>query len=553
MKRLFFLTFALVLAQPLSAEIRYRGTLYSHGEPANGPHTLRITPYVSASSALPLTTPIVLNAISINEGRLEASLEFGEAVARLDEVWLQVEAAAIDGEFYRLPERQRATVKAAGACWSTSGNSGTDPTSEFIGTTDGNSLSFRVNGTHAATISPSGIPGPPNVLFGSGTLSSDAVGTFAAGSGNGIGGDGAVVAGVGNSAGTPLDTTDAASHATVLGGTLNRADGLYSTVVGGNANAAIGRASLSAGERTCAGAQNSVALGKNATVRPGNAGPQCPLSPGNSGNSLGDHGSFVWSGGPAFTSSGSNQFLIHAAGGVGINTSNASLLGSTDLALKGNGTPANFLMISGETPAAGVSEVAHRFVSNGKDTIDSTLTLSREVHSFGTVKTNLAEFGPTGRLRVFADGPVKPTAGGWSAPSDRRLKRDIAPLPSGTLDRLLSLHAMRFKYREDAPSEYYVPGEHIGFVAQDVEKVFPGWVSRDEAGYRLVGAEGFEALVVEALRELRSEQVAAIDVIKREHASEVATLKQRIDQMQRILVTLEDDSALTVPSLAAER
>jgi hypothetical protein len=38
-----------------------------------------------------------------------------------------------------------------------------------------------------------------------------------------------------------------------------------------------------------------------------------------------------------------------------------------------------------------------------------------------------------------------------------------------------------------------------------VEKVFPDWVSSDREGYKELTIRGFEALAIEALRELKNE------------------------------------------------
>ena len=68
----------------------------------------------------------------------------------------------------------------------------------------------------------------------------------------------------------------------------------------------------------------------------------------------------------------------------------------------------------------------------------------------------------------------------------------------------------------------------MGFIAQDVEKVLPQWVGEDERGYKMVTPTGFEALSVEALRELRSEKDA-----------EIAALKGKLDAMEARLRKLE--------------
>jgi hypothetical protein len=97
----------------------------------------------------------------------------------------------------------------------------------------------------------------------------------------------------------------------------------------------------------------------------------------------------------------------------------------------------------------------------------------------------------------------KPGGGAWASVSDARLKRDMRPL-QGTLERLLRLRPVTF--------EWISPEKHggqstpqIGFVAQEVERVFPEWVVTDHEGYRALAIRGFEALAVEALRELHAE------------------------------------------------
>ena len=119
--------------------------------------------------------------------------------------------------------------------------------------------------------------------------------------------------------------------------------------------------------------------------------------------------------------------------------------------------------------------------------------------------------------RFFADGGFhiqgearKPGGGSWATLSDERLKTNVVALESGTLERLLSLGSYRFHYNHEGRQRHGGEGEYIGFMAGEVEALFPQWISRDEDGYRLVAEQGFAALVVQALRELREEQQAEI-------------------------------------------
>jgi hypothetical protein len=48
----------------------------------------------------------------------------------------------------------------------------------------------------------------------------------------------------------------------------------------------------------------------------------------------------------------------------------------------------------------------------------------------------------------------------------------------------------------------------MGLVAQEVEAVFPEWVGQDQEGLKTLSIRGFEALVIEALREIKQEMDA---------------------------------------------
>ncbi len=104
--------------------------------------------------------------------------------------------------------------------------------------------------------------------------------------------------GAGSTVGGGLSNIASGTDSAVSGGLGNVADGLLSTVPGGFHNSAGGRYSFAAGNR--------------AKVRDANQ----------AGDSDGDQGTFIWadSSSTDFTSTGPDQFLIRARGGVGIGT-----------------------------------------------------------------------------------------------------------------------------------------------------------------------------------------------------------------------------------------
>ena len=318
----------------------------------------------------------------------------------------------------------------------------------------------------------------------------------------------------------------------VSGGYANSASGSFSTIGGGLSNVTSGDgSSVPGGFNNCAGGTASWAGGHGASVRPG-------LDPGGAGScsglsypgGAGDAGTFVWadSQGSNFVSTGPNQFLVRAEGGAGFNTS--ALSPGTDLAVASRSPGANVdILLRPADTTWGINFAAFGSASS------AGLYIAR---SNGSSYVDYAVWQADGRLRVFYDNPIKPTAGGWASPSDARLKQDIEPL-SNALDRLLALQGVEFAYRDDAPLGYHVPGRHAGFVAQAVETVFPDWVSYDQAGYRLVAPKGFEALTIEALRELRAEGDATLIQLRTENAvlrDELGVLRGEIANLRRVLL-----------------
>jgi len=118
---------------------------------------------------------------------------------------------------------------------------------------------------------------------------------------------------------------------------------------------------------------------------------------------------------------------------------------------------------------------------------------------------------PSGKLHVV--GNAGNNTGVWSNFSDRRLKKQIESIEPGSLDRLLQLRGVTYEYaRADLRKGY--DGIRRGWIAQQVEDVFPEWVSEAQDGMKMLTPVGFDAITVEALRELRAEKDAEIALLK---------------------------------------
>ena len=112
------------------------------------------------------------------------------------------------------------------------------------------------------------------------------------------------------------------------------------------------------------------------------------------------------------------------------------------------------------------------------------------------------------RMTLDAAGQLRTTTGTIATLSDARLKKNVANY-TGALAQIAALRPVHYEYK-DADQSFQAPGQHLGFIAQEVQQVFPQWVSTDEAGNLMLSLRGFEAVAVRAIQELRQES-ALID------------------------------------------
>lgn len=95
----------------------------------------------------------------------------------------------------------------------------------------------------------------------------------------------------------------------------------------------------------------------------------------------------------------------------------------------------------------------------------------------------------------------KSAAGSWLGNSDARLKKDIYPIQSA-LNKLLQLNGITYQWNDDKTGNTRPDGIQMGFTAQNIQQVFPENVSTDAQGYLQTAYGTYDALLVEAIREL---------------------------------------------------
>jgi hypothetical protein len=95
----------------------------------------------------------------------------------------------------------------------------------------------------------------------------------------------------------------------------------------------------------------------------------------------------------------------------------------------------------------------------------------------------------------------KSSPGDWLANSDARLKSNITPL-TDALQKLLQLQGITYQWNDNKTGNTRPTGMQMGFTAQNIQAVFPQLVSTDAQGYLQTSYGTYDALYVEAIKEL---------------------------------------------------
>ena len=520
----------------------YRGELRDGDTPANGRYDLQLQLHGDAKANRPVGPAIEFASVTVKDGRFELPIEVPSALDAQAELWVDVSVRGTgEMKYETLPARTLA--KGVAACWSTDGNAGL-PGTAFLGTSDGDPLQLRSNNQRVVQYVATGAS--PNILAGHANNIGVGIGVNIAGGGQAAEPQlvtdnySAIGGGYGNTAGNgnpdPADAEGATvsggvdnvardAYSTVGGGRNNLAEMAFSTVAGGSFNFTSGSAATIAGggfnqageDASVGGGRSNDASGENATI-PGGEGNRASgtgsFAAGS--NAQAEHnGAFVWadtSSGFFFESTAPNQMRFRAAGGLHLQSSDESveltdLGGSSDpIEFMAEGSDAQMYLMSGNSGTFG-SVVA---LGEMGASLVNTWAIARETTSGGndlrfTFGTDPVAASNPAMVEFRDDGTAFKASGSasWDVISDARLKRDIAPIQNA-LARLLSLRGVSFEYAAASlPDGIALPtGLQLGFVAQEVQKVFPQWIGETDDGYLFIGERGTTALLVEALREL---------------------------------------------------
>jgi hypothetical protein len=550
------LALALALAAPMAhaASFVYEGRLDDLDQPANGRYDLKLSAYGAAALGTTLAAPITFEGVEVKEGRFR--LDVALPLVKADQVWLEV-AVRGSGEpsFSVIPGRSKAiAAPLIGACWSTTGDSGVNPATNFIGTTDAQPFVVRTQNVRSLRIEPSAIlfagnPITTNTIAGSSanTVTAGVRGATISGGGVPLGffgdpdpdypGDfpnfvtdhyGTVGGGYANRAGDSAGTVADSPFATVSGGISNTASGFISTVGGGDGNTASGGSSTVGGGdgntasgfiSTVGGGSRNTASGSGSTVGGGlvnTASGTISTIGGGEQNTASGAQSTV-SGGWVNTASGTTSTVVggleNCAGGrlswagglrakVRPGTNPGGIGSCSDLTYPGgNGDQGTFVWADSQNA---------NFVSTGDNQF-----LVRAAGGFGFNTNSI----PGGRVINTSSGAHLTTGGIWTNSSSRALKTAFESIDAGdVLARLLALPLTRWQYRASP-----VEGVHLGPVAEEFHEAFG--LGADGQSISTVDANGVALAAIQGLNAKLEAENAALRAGQKRLAAELAELR----------------------------
>jgi hypothetical protein len=343
-------------------------------------------------------------------------------------------------------------VQVAQAQWSLTGNAGTVPGTNFVGTTDAKALNFKTSNSTRMVITSSG-------RVGIGVNSPTSRLDVAATNGTSARFKGDLI----------LDGSSATFGAGVIG-FRNTTSGLQWNVEGGPDYWTVGRINV--------GYDLSIYNNGNVGIGTGNVTPPAAKLDVNGDTRvnglirtsktapLGQHGSSFWAG-------GNDNGPLFPAG----------------------------------TPELGI-RIFNNSLAPGQSTIqgwDYSVNQARDiVMNDAGGKIGIGTSLPTATLSVNGTAD-KPGGGSWAVFSDARLKQDVKTYNDG-LSTLLKIAPVTYRYNEKSGCD--TKPQYVGVIAQELQKIAPYMVdnfTKDGADYLRVDNSAMTYMLINAVKELSTQ------------------------------------------------
>ena len=321
-------------------------------------------------------------------------------------------------------------------------------------------------------------------------------------------------------------------------GESNTAGGARSIAIGRN-NQATGNNCIAMGDANTAAAQNSVSIGHNANTP---SGADYAVALGESTRATGSFSFAACRGSKAGGASSAALGYYTSTSGMGSFAAGAtsSALGKCAITLGHGLTSRSYSEVvvgcfNNSTVAAGSStgwSVGDRvFVVGNGDSIKGTRSDAFVVMKNGNVGKSTSSQALDVVGSIVATGTI-------TSSSDLRFKKNISTIDNA-LDKALTLRGVYYNWRVDEfKDRKFNEAKQVGFIAQEVEKIFPELVVTDADGYKSVDYARLTAVLIEALKE-QQKIIAGLNQKVKDNDSKVDKLTEQFSVLNQRIETLE--------------
>jgi len=307
---------------------------------------------------------------------------------------------------------------------------------------------------------------------------------------------------------------------------VNGSDSVFSTITatggggGGSDNTAVASTTINTGAAGGSGGGGSYLLSSAGGA--GNTPPLTPSQGNNGGAGFASANTASGGGGGASATGGAAGDGVNGAGGNG---ASSSISGSSVTYAGGGGGAGGVSGGAGGTGGGGGGGVAGTANTGGGGggngaaagsnggsgvvivrftTQNTILTPILRVTDTGTnASTTLAIFENSFGMNCIIQGQTA----SLTCSSDVSLKKNIETMDNGVLSNVLALNPVNFDWKLGTNGNDYNAdgtmkrGSEVGFIAQDVEKLFPGLVTTDANGKKALAYDRFAPIIVKTIQE----------------------------------------------------
>jgi hypothetical protein len=167
-----------------------------------------------------------------------------------------------------------------------------------------------------------------------------------------------------------------------------------------------------------------------------------------------------------------------------------------------------------------------------------TMTPGYQLHTVITGSTAVAGF-----TNSVGTCTIIPNTASLSCSSDIRLKKNFEKIIGlDALNKIINLQAMTYQWKSGDDE-----ARHIGYIAQEVEKIVPGLVRTGDDGFKQVSYSGFVPLLSEAIKEVHADvqgdkaRVTALETENNAIKRDLASVKERADKAEQENAALRQD------------